>query len=166
MTLEKNKPTGAVAATVSKPENGSENIKHKIESLTRTMMARYFVIYTRYGELAVYIVLYIKEKRGKGIWEAFLASSNQVNTADGEEQELYEAITPAFELDSRYTEYDIVKKILDVRKELGLDDLTDNITDVCMKLFKLLFLYKVEMVPNAIGEGKHPVYTPNIAVLA
>ena len=139
----------------------------KIEStdstLTSVQQQRYDYLFPIYGELSSSIVQNVYGK-GKTSWSANLEKIDLVGEAKPKVKEYYNALYETFNLYDVYTSGQIIGKVNEARREMGLIPYTEKIKIQSEADFNLVFFVRdhyeefvEDTVPNKVLKGYQPV---------
>jgi hypothetical protein len=109
--------------------------------LTPIQQQRYDFLNSMYGEHAADIVRNIYGK-GKYSWNTFLEKMDAVEQAKAHIKEYYKSLYDTFELYEVYTGGNIIGKVNEARRDMGLLPYTEKIKLQCEHDFFLVFVVK------------------------
>lgn len=121
--------------------------------LTSMQHQRYDFLFPFYGENAKAIVKHLYGK-GKSSWASFLEKMDLVRESKSNKKEYFEALYEAFPLGEVFKSGEIIGRVNEVRRDLGLSLYTDKIKIQCEYDFNLVFVVKDVYQPEENDDVK------------
>lgn len=134
--------------------------------LTTQQQQRYDLLFPIYGKHAAQIVTNVYGK-GKSSWSSFLEKMDTIEQAKPHMKEYYDALYDTFEIGKVYSPGQVIGKVNETRREIGLIPYAEKIKIQSEHDFYLLFLVEdsyVSVDENGVDSRVFEGYKPVVRI--